>query len=271
MRKFFSVWCGFLAIHSYGQKQIDGLISAEKSFAAYSVTHNTKGAFLNFLDSTGVVFENGRPVNGLEAWNKKEVHPGILNWHPQFAETAVSGDFGYTTGPWTFRPKTVSDSVIARGQYCTVWHTDKNGDWKFLVDLGTANLPSTDSAAVQKITAEKIAASPIDLHSLVKTEEKFIKAVKKNKTGAYNQFLSLHSIINRNSHLPATSPSTQAALIQATPPNIHFAINGSRIARSGDLGFVYGTITVNDKTENYLRIWRREKEGWKIAVEVLRF
>ena len=271
MRKFFSLLFSFLGVYSFGQKNIDGLISAEKSFAAYAVANNTKDAFLKFLDSTGVVFENGRPVNGLEAWHKKEAPPGILNWHPQFAEIAGSGDFGYTTGPWTYQPKTVTDSVIARGQYCTVWHTDKNGDWKFLADLGIGNLPSSDSAAVQKITAGKITADPIDLRSLVKTEEKFMKAFKKNKTKAYQQFLSLHCILNRNSHLPATGASAQANLVEATPPNIHFTIHGSRIAKSGDLGVVYGTIALGDKTENYLRIWRREKEGWKIALEVLRF
>ena len=56
-----------------------------------------------------------------------------------------------------------------------------------------------------------------------------------------------------------------------TPQNMSFMINDSGIASSGDLGFVYGTITLNNKKENYLHIWRKEKEGWKIAVEVLRY
>ena len=38
-----------------------------------------------------------------------------------------------------------------------------------------------------------------------------------------------------------------------------------------DLGYVYGTADINDKRDGYLRIWRREKDGWKIAVEVLHF
>jgi ketosteroid isomerase-like protein len=48
-------------------------------------------------------------------------------------------------------------------------------------------------------------------------------------------------------------------------------INGSGIASSGDIGYVYGTTIIDGKTDNYLRIWRREKTGWKIAVEVLRY
>jgi ketosteroid isomerase-like protein len=260
----------FIIQNAYSQKSLDGLIQAERSFAAYAVSNNTKNAFLTFLDSTGIVFEKGQPVNGIDAWNKKEARPGILNWHPQFAEIASSNEFGYTTGPWTFQPKSVTDSVVATGQYTTVWHINKNGEWKFLVDLGVSNVPTTDSQEVQKITVEKITTNPIDLASLVKAEEKFIKAFKKNRTTAYNQFLSQHSILNRNQQLPATSTAEQKTTIEATPQQVNFTINGSRIAKSGDLGFVFGTTTLKNQPENYLRIWRREKEGWKIALEVLR-
>ena len=258
------------AFQAGAQMNIDGLIGAERSFAAHSVTHNTRDAFLRFLDSAGIVFEKGRPVNGIETWNKKERRPGILNWYPQFAEIAASNDFGYTTGPWIFQPGAVTDSVVARGQYITVWHAD-NGNWKFLVDLGVGNLPPSDSLEVQKIAAGKIATNPADLSSMVKTEEAFIKGFEKDKTKAYLRFLSSQSILNRNSRLPAITASEQAALIEATPQTIDFEVGGSGMAKSGDLGFVYGTMIWKDKTENYLRIWRREKEGWKIALEVLRY
>ena len=270
MKKLIVLLAICAAFVTNAQNNIDGLINAEKEFASYSVTHNMKDAFLHFLDSTGIVFNKSQPVNGIEWWSKKETPGGILNWHPQFAEIAASGNLGYTTGPWTFQPKTVADSVVATGQYTTVWHLDKNGEWKFLIDLGVSNLPSTDSAEVIKIDAAKITTNPIDLLSMVKTEEAFIGAYKENTPGVYRQFLSQQSILNRNSSLPATTAAEQSKIIEATPQEIRFAINGSGISKSGDLGFVYGTITLNDKKENYLRIWRKEKEGWKIAVEVLR-
>src|SRR5947209_13522484 len=112
--------------------------NAEKSFAAYSVAHGMKEAFLKFADSTGVVFEKGKAVNAVEAWKKKAKSSGVLNWHPVHSIVASSGDMGFTTGPWTYQPKTVDDSVIARGQYTTVWKKDKAGEWKFIVDLGVS-------------------------------------------------------------------------------------------------------------------------------------
>lgn len=254
----------------HAQKNIDGLIIAEKSFAAYSVQNGTRDAFLKFVDRNGIVFDQARPKNGTEVWSKREKRPSILNWHPQFAEIAASNDFGYTTGPWTFQPGAGNDSIIARGQYITVWHMDGNGDWKFLVDLGVGNTPANPSSDAKKIEAKKIQGNATS-DEIMKTERNFIDAYKQNKFKAYRNYLSAQSILNRNGCLPATEKTGQSKLIAETPGNIRYTIEGSGIASSGDLGYVYGNTIINDKNENYLHIWRKEKKGWKLALEVLRY
>jgi hypothetical protein len=47
---------------------------------------------------------------------------------------------------------------------------------------------------------------------------------------------------------------------------VSFNIQGSGIAGSGDMGFVYGATTYKEKINNYLHIWRHEKDGWKLAL-----
>lgn len=79
MKKLISILFFMTAYQLNAQKNIDSLINAEKSFAAYSVEHGTKDAFLKFLDSNGVVFEQGKAINGIEAWSKKEKRAGVLN------------------------------------------------------------------------------------------------------------------------------------------------------------------------------------------------
>lgn len=270
MKRLFVLLLLTFVLQSHAQKSIDGLINAEKSFAAYSVEHGTKDAFLKFLDSNGVVFDQGKAVNGIENWNKKQARPGILNWHPQFAEIASSNDFGYTTGPWTFQPKTINDSIVARGQYFTVWHVNKNGEWKFLTDLGVGNIPEFAFGPTKKITAKKMKNSaPID--SVLKSEDSFIAAYRENKAKAYKKLLSNKTILLRNGRLPATSIDDQTVVIKQTPSDIEFTVTGSGIAQSGDLAFIYGNTIINSKPENYLHIWRKEKEGWRIALEVLRY
>ncbi|MBK5273118.1 MAG: nuclear transport factor 2 family protein [Bacteroidia bacterium] len=260
------------AINSFAQKDIDGLIQAEKNFAAFSVTNSTKEAFLKFLDSSGIVFVNGKVVNGIETWSKREKRPGILNWCPQHVEIAASGDLGYTTGPWTFQPKTIHDSIIARGQYTTVWHKDGKGEWKFLVDIGTDDNPAPGDESLHKIKRTNSGFKPGDENSLLTAEKNFIIAIKKSKPGAYKKYMStLYSLLERNNEEPASMKDAYTKIGNATPDSIGYTILGSGIAFSGDLGYIYGSTVISDKTENYLRIWRKEKEGWKIAVEVLRY
>lgn len=250
---------------------IDKLIQAEKNFAAFSVANSTKEAFLEFLDSTGIVFANGKAVNGIEAWQKREKRPGVLNWQPQFAEISLSGDFGYTTGPWTFQPKTINDSVVARGQYTTVWHINKEGEWKFLVDLGSENTPLNLTAGVKRITVHKENAKLSNSSSLVNAENDFIKLSEQNKTAAYKKYLSGESILNRNKNLPGTIPAEKKMMIDSLSATVKYTMDGWGISSANDMGYVYGISKINGKADNYLRIWRKEKAGWKIAVEVLRY
>ncbi|MGZ3952542.1 MAG: hypothetical protein ACXVBZ_14180 [Flavisolibacter sp.] len=252
------------------QKNIDGLIAAEKSFAAYSVAHGTKDAFLKFLDSNGIVFEQGKAINGIRTWEKRENRLTVLSWRPQYVEIASSNDFGYTTGPWELCTSASSDSVVARGRFSTVWHIDARGEWKCLVDLGVGNSPNDTELKVEKIKGRKVTGEP-SKDEVLKVEQSFIESCQKNKVKGYNNFLSRKTILLRNGRLPAQSVDDVALVIKQTPGVIGYTVTGSGIAQSGDLAFVYGNTSINNKEENYLRVWRKEKDGWKIAMEVLRY
>lgn len=270
-RRFFFFVFLFGCLNTNAQKGIDGLIQAEKNFAAYSVSSGTKEAFLKFLDSAGVVFDSGKPVNGIETWNKREKRLGVLNWLPQYAEISKSGDFGYTTGPWTFQ-NSLNDSIIARGRYTTVWHINKNSEWKFLVDLGVNNTPVNLETDVKKINAQKLTIDYIEhVSQLAIAENKFQELFTENKSNAYKTFLSAESILYRNGYLPAANLTDQKLIIDSTPSSIQYKMYGLGSSFGEDIGYTYGTTTINGKTDNYLRIWRREKGGWKIALEVLRY
>ena len=137
---------------AFTQEGLDEMIAAEKAFAAYSVANNTKDAFLKFMDTSAVMFENGEPFKSYARWMKKEKRPGVLNWRPRFAEIAASGDFGYTCGPWTFQPG-ANDTVIANGYFFTVWKKNSDGLWKFILDVGTDTGPMMNEKDVFKINA----------------------------------------------------------------------------------------------------------------------
>lgn len=269
MKKLIAVLFSIAAYQLNAQKSMDGLINAEKTFAAYSVAHGTKDAFLNFADSNGIVFDQGKAVNAIEVWKKTESRSSILNWRPQFVEIASSNDFGYTTGPWELKQNPNSDSVTARGQFVTVWHVDKNGEWKFLVDLGTSNSGKVPPHYAYKIHGQKIKGEN-SIDEVLKLEQDFIDKFRFNRSGAY-LYKSRNSILIRNDYLWSIGKSKQSETLRHTPRNIQFTITGSGIAPSGDMAYVYGITIIKNKRDNYLHIWRKEKSGWKIALEVLRY
>ena len=164
---------------TFAQKGIDGMVQTERNFAAYALTNGTKDAFIKFADSTGMVFEKGQAINARIFWRAKEKRPGVLNWRPRFAEIAASGDFGYTTGPWTFQPQTQADSIVATGHFFTVWHLTNNGEWQFLLDMGTSKAPIDSTSSLQKIqVADKKASSDND-STLLKAEAAFYLSLQK--------------------------------------------------------------------------------------------
>lgn len=249
------------------------VIAAEKAFAAFSVQNGTKAAFLHFADSNGLVFESGKAVNAIEAWNKRDARPGVLNWHPVYGLMAASGDLGFTSGPWTFQPKTVNDSVVARGQYNTIWHKTPTGEWKFLLDMGVGNTPDFANRSFS-FSGENVIFSPGTLNNLLKAEEKFVQGTNDpgNRSKIYAASVSTVAfLLDRNGQLPVTAKSDLEKLLASMPQTISYQQSGSGIAQSGDLGYVYGTSTINGKADNYLRIWRREGKEWKLVLEVLQY
>ena len=249
------------------QTGLDEMIAAEKNFAAYSVAHSTKEAFLQFIDTGAVMFEKGEPVNGFQLWTKKEKRPGVLRWRPRYAEIAASGDFGYTAGPWTFQPVTITDSIVANGYFFTVWKKNKDGVWKFILDVGTDAGPMLNETDVLKIIKEKGRNTEA---SLLDAENKFIRLYKTDTAKAYADFLSDKTVIAKEKTGLLNSINQWRPTPAAIPGKIEFTIQGKGIAPGGDLGYVYGNAVLNGKKETYLRIWRHELTGWKIALQMIR-
>jgi len=272
MQKYFSlIAIIFTALTGFAQRSIDSMIQAEKNFAATSLVASTKEAFIKFIDTAGIVFEKGKPVNGFELYTKSERRPGILTWEPEYAEISSSNDFGYTTGPWKYYANTLKDDPLAKGHFITVWHLSNKGGWKFLIDLGINYNLARKNMSLKKVNP-KIKALKKDIHqSLKEAEENFIQSYKARGKQAYNSFLSSNSRLNYGSYLPALNANERRSLIDSLPANIGYTIIGFGSSPKNDLGYVYGTTDINDKQEGYLRIWRREEDGWKIAVEVLHF
>ena len=177
------------------QKGIEAMIQAEKNFAAFAVTHNTKDAFLAFMNDSAIMFSNGAAVNGKKLWLQREKRPGVLNWGPQWVEMSFSQTFGFSSGPWVFMPRTINDSIIARGYFATVWQLDSDGSWKFLIDIGVEGAPLMEHGNIKKWDHPTTNHKKLAAVKLSETENNFINEWKKNPSKAYSLHLSHQSVM----------------------------------------------------------------------------
>lgn len=251
----------------FAQQGLDEMIATEKAFAAYSVANNTKDAFLRFMDTSAVMFRNGEPYKAYEDWLKRNKGQGVLNWWPTHAEVSTGGDFGYTCGPWTFQ-SSLRDTIVATGYFFTVWQRNDKKEWKFILDIGTDKGPIEMNKVVQKIAAEKTAGTAAGLRD---AEQAYLTRHQTSPKEAYNEFISDKSLYAfENGRIYRGGRRQEDLYLAIEPVKIDFEFKDSKVAPSGDLGYTYGTATRNGKKETYLRIWRHEPKGWKIALELVR-
>ena len=114
------------------------LLQTDKSFSDMSIEKGMKAAFIEYIDSNGVLLKpNKLPIVGASAIDyliAREDTGYTLNWQPHQAFVSQSADLGFTYGVYALHPKNI-DTVLY-GTYVSVWKKQDNGTWKFVVNSG---------------------------------------------------------------------------------------------------------------------------------------
>ena len=113
------------------------LLAADSAFAAMSVAHGAKAAFLAFaanealtLGPPAAPMNHGRDAIGATFTDFPA--DAVLEWAPVSADVAASGDLGCTVGEATIAAR------HSYSKYLTVWKRQADGAWKFVADGGNA-------------------------------------------------------------------------------------------------------------------------------------
>ena len=118
------------------------LMKADAAFSDMSVKKGMKAAFMEYIDSNGVMLRPGyTPLVGAGAidYLLQSNDTGFtLSWKPQTAFVSASADMGYTYGIFALAPNK-SDSITF-GTYVSIWKKQKDGKWKFVFDSGNEGL-----------------------------------------------------------------------------------------------------------------------------------
>lgn len=121
------------------------LMSVDTEFSQTAQEIGVGEAFARYADADAVMLPaDANAVTGRAAVRRfAELPAGTsLVWKPNKADVAASGDLGYTLGTYEVRGKSADGRSYTRyGKYCSVWKRQKDGSWKWVVDIGTPSPP----------------------------------------------------------------------------------------------------------------------------------
>lgn len=111
------------------------LINTDRSFAMMSKKEGMRDAFIEYLDSNGVMLRPQQlPIEGGDAIDyliQQNDENYTLTWEPKNAVVAESGELGYTYGIYAMSAKKVDTTIY--GTYTSVWKKQPDGKWKLVL------------------------------------------------------------------------------------------------------------------------------------------
>ncbi len=118
------------------------LLKADKDFANLSAEKGLKEAYLENIDSNGVLLRtNHLPIAGADAVDfiigLKDTGYTMV-WKPSKAMVAASGDMGFTYGIYEIKSSMIDTSLY--GTYVSVWKKQGDGKWKFVLQSNNDGL-----------------------------------------------------------------------------------------------------------------------------------
>jgi ketosteroid isomerase-like protein len=121
------------------EKEKARILQLDRDFAVLSVQSGAAEAFRQYsLEDLVLLPPNAEPVHGRDNVSQGFVEfdkQFILDWEPQAAEVAASGDLAYSWGTSTGTDRATGQPAF-RGKYLTVWKKGADGNWKMLADMG---------------------------------------------------------------------------------------------------------------------------------------
>jgi ketosteroid isomerase-like protein len=258
------------------------VVAAERAFARASIEHGMKDAFLAHLAPDAIVFRPG-PVPAIEWFRNRPATKGRLEWAPDVAAIASSGDLGFTAGPWRWQDPSGEASF---GHYVTVWRREADGTWKVAVDGGAGHaavdlevepeIPPWSSAR-QRDEERSHGHAPIAIgstDSLLAADRALAADIEKGGwAAAFARWAADDVRVYRPGALPAVGKQASLAALAERPGQWRCEPAAGGVSR-GDLGYTYGTAVFTPRgapvdsaeARAYLRVWRMTHAGRRVVI-----
>jgi hypothetical protein len=228
-------------------------------------------SFLEYMTDDAVVFSPdpllAKAVYSVQAPPKLPKDGGtLLNWWPNFAGVARSGDLAFTTGP----------ASVNGGKpgifYFTVWARQKDGGWKWVYDGGIdadgASAPGPDVAPLALPAGDARPLAPAVAMDQVRAAEIALAAhAKADTVAAYKAVLAADARVQGSAAGPATTAATIEKELATRAKTIAFGPLGGSASKAGDLAWTYGDARWASGRGHYVRIWQRRAGKWALIFD----
>jgi ketosteroid isomerase-like protein len=255
------------------------MIEAERAFAARALVIGWKEAFLEFFSPDAIGFAQGQVGLARDQIAKNPDPPADLQliWEPRFGDVAGSGELGFLTGPVRNVRKSRDGGKPRYSNYTSVWKRQRDGSFKVVMDIGvdTPNavpFPQGFTRAPQKnrFTGDYDETTPP-----LGTADGLLNAeLRRDPVRAYRPNLATFARLHRQNAMPLVGEKSVLQWLASQPAFTAADTRFTEAARSGDLGYSWGTYArkARGTAESgfYVRIWVRERDGqWKLAMDIL--
>ena len=268
---------------------LKSLVETEQAFSQAAADKSTREAFLLFIADDGILFRP-KAVNGKQ-WLIEHPTPAsekrpLLSWQPIFADVALAGDLGYTTGPWEYKEDFKDEKPAAYGDFVTVWKRQPDGSWKFAVDLGISHPESSGRPLNQWKVSDASSRGLTRLTKHIQERERMVlvkrdlefsdSALALGFVKAFLKYAGTDVRLFREKSAPFVGKQSAGAALAARKEQIAWQTTGEDVSLSGDLGYTRGLYeSRSDDSEkkliergNYLRIWKKQNGVWRVVLDV---
>ena len=243
---------------------------AERAFAAMARDKGIGSAFKTFVADDGILFvPEPRPAKAF--LERATDAPGSLRWWPVYAGIALSGDLGFTTGPF------VSEAGDRKGHgwFFTIWRRQPDGGWRWMLDHGIQTAEpaaiANDAPLTELRPGRRGGAGAVT--DLAAIEARLDRALAGDAARALESVLADDGRVMRNGAQPAIGRAAFSVALLRGPGRIRATRLGGGMSEARDLAYSYGDAAWETAGRSlkghYVRLWQRRPGGWRLIVDQL--
>jgi ketosteroid isomerase-like protein len=250
-------------------RDLANMVQTEYDFSDTAKKEGFKASFLKYLSEDNVMFADG-PVKGRERVASRPEPSGLLQWYPDYAVVASTGDVGLSTGPWVFSK---DDQPVAFGHFFSIWRKQADGTWRNALDIGIDHDEIKPAPAGFKVSvpsasqAEPASPKSTDRSNDIRTaESEFARLAGVSGYAAAAERMAHPELrVYRNGHAPVVGAKSSVAFLKEQT-----SVGSTKLdvaSGSGDFGYAYGMIAKpsgGGSSHVFVHVWKHDNGRWQL-------